>query len=265
LPDREDVTDRILLAEAVREAGVIARNFFGGVYKSWDKSRNNPVTEADIAIDVFLKDALLYARPDYGWLSEETEDNAARLNKSRVFVVDPIDGTMAFLRNKPHFTIVGAVVDNGRPVAAAIYNPMTDEMLEAALGTGTDFNGEPAHVTSRETLDGARVVGWPNTFAPGRWSAPWPDMQIETRASIAYRMALVAAGQFDFTLSLTHKHDWDLAAGDLIVHEAGGLTTKHDGTLLQYNQQVPLQRSVVCAGPTLHELLLARTRGLDLN
>src|SRR6185312_12814427 len=156
----------------VREAGEIARRFFGGEYKSWNKSRGNPVTEADIEIDSFLRTTLLDARPSYGWLSEETVDDPARLFSKRIFIVDPIDGTYGFLKHRPQFTIVAAVVENERPIAAAIYNPITDEMFEATRGAGSRLNGSPICVTTTETLEGSRLLA--NRTLIEKSPTPWP-------------------------------------------------------------------------------------------
>ncbi len=258
-----DTADTALLVESVREAGKIARRFFGGTYKSWDKGHGNPVTEADIAIDEFLKKTLLEARPEYGWLSEETADDPARLSRRRVFVVDPIDGTYGFLKQRPQFTIVAAVVENRRPVAAAVYNPITEEMFEAAKGKGARRNGEPIHVSAQSGFEHMRLLAEKKLSDPARWTVPWPQsMTHETRASVAYRMALVAAGEYDAMVSLTHKSDWDIAAADLIVGEAGGLTTTRDGKQLLYNGAKPDHPNVICAGPTLHARLLERMHEL---
>jgi myo-inositol-1(or 4)-monophosphatase len=256
-----DIADTALLVAAVREAGAIARHFYGGTYKSWNKSKGNPVTEADIAIDNFLKQTLLAARPDYGWLSEETADDPARLQRERVFVVDPIDGTYGFLKQRPHFTIVAAVVENGRPVSGAIYNPITEEMYEASKSSGARLNTKPIHVSARTDFDGMRLLAEKTVTDPAHWTVPWPDsIIVETRASAAYRMALVSAGEFDAMISLRPKADWDVAAGDLIVNEAGGRVTTRSGEPLIYNREVPLHRSIVCAGPALHARLLERLR-----
>jgi len=252
--------DLALIESAAREAGAIARSFFGGHYKSWDKGKGQPVTEADIAVDRHLNETLLKARPEYGWLSEETRDDPARLGKARVFVVDPIDGTVAFIKGRPHFTVAIAVVEEGRPVAAVVFNPITEECFSATQGDGARLNGEAIHVSSQATIEGCKMLGDKPMFAHPGWSvapnAPWPPMQIETRNSIAYRMALVAGGQFDAALALSAKCDWDLAAADLIVHEAGGRVSDYHGAILRYNGAVPIQRTMVCAGPALHAALL---------
>ena len=259
VPDiREDTR---LLVAYVREAGAIARKFFGGTFKTWQKSHGSPVTEADIAIDEYLREKFMAQRPDYGWLSEESADEPARLDRSRIFIFDPIDGTHGFLKGRPQFTIVAAVLAEGRPQSAAIYNPMTEEMFEATRGSGARKNGAPIHVSARTALADFRLLATRKFLEPSRWRAPWPDSAIvENRASIAYRMALVAQGEFDAMVSLSAKSDWDLAAGDLIVHEAGGKVTDSDGSLLTYNRAVPQQASVICAPPALHGLFLERLK-----
>ncbi len=249
--------DTALLVHHAREAGKIARKFFGGSYKSWDKSRGNPVTEADIAIDTYLRTALLAERPSYGWLSEETEDDSSRLTRARIFVVDPIDGTHGFIRGRPHFTIAAGVVENGRPVAAAIYNPITEEMYEASPQSGARLNGAVIHVSSQDSVAHATILAPRDIGTYPQWRGRFPDStKLENRASIAYRLGLVAEGRFDAVISLSAKHDWDLAAGDLILHEAGGRVTSQTGALLTYNHPKPLQHGVVCAGPKLHQAIL---------
>ena len=234
------------------EAGKLALKFFGGDYKRWNKAGGSPVTEADLAVYTFLHDTLLAARPDYGWLSEESIDNPARLEKQRVFVVDPIDGTVAFMKGRPHFTICAAIVEHGRPVAGVVFNPATEECFAARAGGGAFLNGTPIHPSARNEIEGCRML------APKSLFQDWPAMQIESYSSIAYRVALVAAGRHDAMVSLTVKRDWDLAAADLLAWEAGGKLTGADGRKLVYNLPAAAQRATVAAGPALHALLLAR-------
>ena len=132
--------DHALVADAVREAGDIARRYYGGNVESWEKNPGDPVSEADLAIDTFLKEKLTAACPDYGWLSEETVDDPSRLDKSRVWIVDPIDGTRSFIAKKPEFTICAALVENGQPILGVVYNPILEEFYEAELGTGAFLN-----------------------------------------------------------------------------------------------------------------------------
>ncbi len=264
-----DLTDDVaLLEEAVREAGHIARRFYGGEFKRWDKAKGSPVTEADLAVDAFLTDRLRTARPSYGWLSEETEDDPSRLAAQRLFIVDPIDGTLAFVKGKPHFTICAAVVEDGRPLAGVVYNPISEECFRAMRGSGARLNGEPIRVTARENVEGCRMLADKGMLAHPAWSKPpnipWPAMDIESRSSIAYRIALVACGAFDAMMALSAKHDWDLAAAEIILTEAGGTLTAHDGRTLRYNDKDAIQPSVIAAGPALYAQVLARVQHLHL-
>jgi myo-inositol-1(or 4)-monophosphatase len=264
----QEADDLALITKAAQGAGEIAKRFFGGTFKKWSKDKGEPVTEADLEIDRFLRETLMRARPDYGWLSEESVDNEERVYIQRTFVVDPIDGTIAFLKSKPHFTHAIAIVENERPIAAVVLNPITQECFQARAGHGATLNSEAAHASPRHALEGCRMLGPKALFEHPAWTTaphiPWPPMHIEQRSSIAYRLALVGAGLFDAAISLSSKHDWDLAAGDLIVQEAGGRMTDHRGEILRYNRAVPIQRSMVAAGASLYPLLLGRTRRVAL-
>lgn len=265
LQAREDLA---LIEGAVREAGAITRSFFGGHYKQWDKSKGNPVTEADIAVDRFLQEAFSTARPDYGWLSEESEDDFRRLTTDFTFVVDPIDGTIAFIKGRPHFTISVALVRDGAPLVGVVFNPISGECFTAIAGHGAALNGTPVLAGTVDEVDHCRMLADRVTLGHASWAVPplrpWPPMDIETRGSIAYRLALVGGGQFDAMMALSPKRDWDLAAGDLIVREAGGQVTTHLGRHMRYNQRETLQPSVVAAGAKLHPLLLERLRHVNL-
>jgi myo-inositol-1(or 4)-monophosphatase len=265
LPVNEDLA---LVERAVREAGEIARRYYGKEYRRWSKSRGEPVTEADIAIDKFLRSALQNARPDYGWHSEETGKDLSRLNRERMFIVDPIDGTTAFLKERPHFSISVGIAEKGRSVAGVVYNPILEECFAAFAGGGARLNGDVIHVSGCPELEGCRVVGQRDVFEHSRWTVPplepWPAMHIESRSSVAYRMALVAAGTFDAAVILSAKHDWDMAAGDVIVREAGGRVTDKDGNALAFGRTDAVQRTMICAGPALHAQILARLHHLDM-
>ena len=250
--------DLKLLEDSVRAAGAIARDIFARSCKTWSKSDGSPVTEADIAVNTYLTGALRAARPDYAWLSEENEDDKSRFEAQRVFVVDPIDGTLAFVKRRPHFTICVAVVENERPVTACVYNPVTDECYTAAAGEGAFLNGQRIHVSATERLEGCNMEASKATFTHPRWDQPWPPMHVENPNSIAYRVAQVAAGKFDAAITMAELHDWDLAAADLVICEAGGLLTSVEGAAPRYNRADVVQPSALAAGPKLHAVLRSR-------
>jgi len=247
--------DALLLNDAVRAAGALAMTYFGKAPKAWNKKGDTPVSEADIAVNDLLEARLKGARPAYGWLSEETDDKPDARSQSRVWVVDPIDGTRAFLKGRPHFTVSVALVENGAPLIAAVYNPATGEFFEAQHGTGTKLNGNAVSVTNREAIEGCRMVAYAPMFKHPAWQEPWPEMEIVERNSVAYRIALVASGQADAVLALNGKSDWDIAAAHLLIEEAGGCISAHDGTPLVYNRASTRHPSLVAAGPALFDAL----------
>ena len=257
MPDSKTIyaDDQALIAEAARGAGAIARAaFIAGKSKVWDKEENHPVTDADIAVNDYLENLLQTARPSYGWLSEETKDDCSRHDCSRTFVVDPIDGTRAFIDQKPNFAICVGIIEKGHTVAAAVYNPMKDELYTAVVGGGAYLNGKRISVSDRHDIKDCKMVGYPRKFR----RLEWPDMNVSVINSMAYRIALVASGAQHATVSFTPKSDWDLAAAELIAREAGAVITDLRGRDFRYDQESTKEIGVICAGPKLHALLLAR-------
>jgi myo-inositol-1(or 4)-monophosphatase len=251
------LADVELLREAVREAGAFARSLFRQSVKAWAKSDGSPVTEVDLAVDKMLKARLHAARPDYGWLSEETPDTEERLAHSNVWIVDPIDGTRAFAHGGDEWCVVAALITDGRPRLAAIYRPMTDDFYEARLGEGAWLNGRPLHVGEPRSLTGARILG--NASALKQLQAKASIESVPSGSTpLAMRLARVAQGDLDAALSTTPKHDWDLAAGDLLVHEAGGTVTGLSGNKFTYNRRETRQADYVASSHTLHAALLER-------
>ena len=247
--------DLALISKAVSEAGAIAKQAFDdNDSKVWDKSNDSPVTDADIAVNDYLAKVLQAARPDYGWLSEETKDDHSRHDCPRSFVVDPIDGTRAFIDRTPNFAVSVAVIENGKSIAGALFNPLTDEMFEASLGGGATLNKTPLTAPDSEEIEGIRMVGYPRKFR----RLGWPEMTCRIANSMAYRMALVASGQADATVAFTPKSDWDLAAAELIASEAGAIVTNLYGKTPMYDGPTTSGLGVICAGPKLHALLLDR-------
>lgn len=258
------MSDLDLILDAAREAGALAVSAREGGLKVWSKDGGSPVTDADLAVDTLLKERLRAARPSYGWLSEETADDPARLATKRQFVVDPIDGTAAYLKGKPWFAVSIAVVENGRPIAGVVLAPALDETYAAAVGQGATLNGAPIAPSTTAELDGAAMLGDAKMFAHPSWPTPWPPMRVESRNSIAYRICLVASGDFDAAIALSPKNEWDLAAGDLICAEAGAVLVDHKGRGFTYNRPNPLLPNLVCANKALAPLILSRVGHIDL-
>jgi myo-inositol-1(or 4)-monophosphatase len=258
--DNSLAEDEALLTGAVRAAGALALSFFRNGVVGRSKADNTPVSDADLAVDEMLRERLIGERPDYGWLSEESVDNPSRLDAARVWIVDPIDGTRAFLAGTPEWTIAVALVENGQPVLAAVFNPATAEMFTARRGNGAYLNGVPISVTTPEDIAGCRMIATKGFFKHKVWTAPWPHTENTWFNSIAYRLALIAAGRADATLSLTGKSEWDIAAAALLVEEAGGQITDATGAALTYNKPSPRMNGLVAAAPRLHDLLVARTK-----
>lgn len=248
------MADADLLNDAVREAGLLARSLFRKV-KGWTKSDGSPVTEADLAVDKALKQRLHGARPDFGWLSEETPDTAERLERRQVWIADPIDGTRAFTHGGDEWCVAAALLTDGRPTLAAIYRPMTDDFYEAEIGKGARRNGRPLHVGEAASLARARILGNASALTHLRARAPVEAVP-SGNIPLALRLAFVAQGTLDAALSTTAKHDWDLAAGDLLVHEAGGIVTGLSGRSFTYNRAETRQDSYVASSPRLQAALL---------
>lgn len=254
--DPMEVRDR--LAAAMREAGALALETFRGTPKSWIKGGSSPVSEADLAVDALLRERLPTIR-DAGWLSEETEDDPARLERAEVWVVDPIDGTRAYLAGLPDWAISAALVSAGRPVVAALYAPVTDELFLALAGGGAILNGSPIETSAGDRLAGARFSGAKRRL--DSLAAIAPGIETMPRVpSLALRLARVATGALDGTFAAPNSHDWDLAAADLLVHEAGGLISTLTGQSLIYNRPDPVHGALVAAGRARHAVLLALIR-----
>ncbi|MEP1229630.1 MAG: inositol monophosphatase family protein [Litorimonas sp.] len=247
--------DLELLRDIVRQAGNIAATaYHAGDAKSWDKQDNSPVTDADIAVNDFLAKTLQAARPNYGWLSEETKDDDSRHERRRSFVVDPIDGTRSFIDRTQNFTICVAVIEDGEPIAGAVFNPLKDEFYEASIDGGARLNNAPIKTSMCDKIDGCTMVGYPRKFR----RLDFPDMNCRIVNSMAYRMVLVASGQAHATLAFTPKSDWDLAAATLIAREAGALVTDIRGDIPRFNGATTTKLGVICASPRLQALLLEK-------
>lgn len=253
--------DLSLLLAAAEEAGRIALRHWRRSPEVWNKADTSPVTEADLAVNRMLQGELLAARPAYGWLSEETPDDAARLSCERVFVVDPIDGTRAFVAGETAFSHALAVVDGGRPVAGVVHLPAQGVTYAATFDGPATRNRVPIRAGSRAADDGATALASSAALAAEHWPGGVPRLRRSFRASLAWRFCLVADGSFDAMVTLRPAWEWDIAAGTLIADRAGAAVSDAQGAPLSFNRPVPQAAGVIVAAPTLHGNLLARRRG----
>lgn len=253
--------DLALLLAAAEQAGRIALRFWRRSPEVFTKHDDSPVTEADLAVNRMLHAELLAARPDYGWLSEETPDDTARLARPRVFVVDPIDGTRAFMAGENAFSHALAVVENGVPVAGVVHLPALGLTYAATAGGAATRNGVAIACGARGDADEGTVLASSSSLAPEHWPGGAPRLRRHFRASLAWRFCLVADGSFDATLTLRPAWEWDIAAGALIAERAGAVVTDAAGAALAFNRPRPQTQGAVAAGPALHAALMARRRG----
>jgi len=261
LPVNDHSNQNAVLADeigvALREAGQIALKYFRGPIKSWTKGHDSPVSEADIAVDEFLRARL--SREGFGWLSEESQDDRIRLSAERLFIVDPIDGTRSYLAGRTDWSIVAAVVEKGRPIASAVYVPVDDELYVAARGQGASRNGIRIATTESTALAGARIAGPKKVLE--QLAAIDPAMIQEPKIhSLALRLTRVAEGRIDAAFASVNAYDWDLAAADLLVHEAGGAMTNFAGEALVYNLHDPVHGAILAAGRDRHAAMLDLVR-----
>ena len=256
--DAASVDDQARLVAAVREAGAIALKSYRQEFKSWIKHGDSPVSEVDIAVNDLLRTRLVTSQDD-GWLSEESENDPSRLTKRRVWVVDPIDGTRAFIAGREDWSISAALVENGRPTLAVLFAPVTDELFVATRGGGATRNSAPITVKPGAKMDGARLAG-PRRLLEAV-SELHPELVIVPRIhSLALRLVRVAEGAIDAAIAGGNSHDWDLAAADLLVHEAGGVLTSREGAPLIYNRINPVHGVLLATGPDRHSALLELVR-----
>jgi myo-inositol-1(or 4)-monophosphatase len=248
-----------LLADTVREAGALALSLFRTELRNWIKGASSPVSEADIAVNDLLEKRLREATPDYGWLSEESADDRARLGRRLVWVVDPIDGTRNYLAGKDEWCVSVALVENGSPLLASVFAPATGEFFFASRGRGASCNDVTIGATSGTELDFARVAG-PKPLVE-RMKKTLGDITLHPRiGSLALRLCRVADARLDVAFAGGNSHDWDLAAADLIVHEANGRLTALSGDAITYNRREVTHGVLVAAGRDRHAEIIEHFR-----
>jgi myo-inositol-1(or 4)-monophosphatase len=264
IPARDILTrDAALLTETVREAGALALSLFGTDLKNWTKGASSPVSEADIRVNDLLESRLRSATPDYGWLSEESVDDEARLERRLVWIVDPIDGTRGYLAGREDWCVSVALVENGSALLAAVFAPASDEFFFAARGQGTTRNAVPVFATSGTELDFSRVAG-PKPLVE-RLSRQSEEIILHPRiGSLALRLCRVAQGSLDAAFAGGQSRDWDLAAANLIVQEANGNMTALSGDAILYNRREVTHGVLVAAGRDRHASIVEHFRNRPL-
>ena len=242
------------LTDALTEAGALLRRLSALPFDTQRKRGGDLVTDVDRTIDAHLRAAL--PRNDEAWLSEESADDPARLGARRLWVVDPLDGTREFVAGLPEYCVSVALVEEGRPVAGGVFNPASDEIIVGAEGLGVTINGSPACCGTMQTLDGATVLASRGEFERGQWDGfTNGSFQVRPCGSVAYKMALVAAGRIDATWTLVPKHEWDVAAGVALVLAGGGRVWSPTDEPLTFNRPHPLFSGLAASGPGLHGAL----------
>ncbi len=234
-----------VLTAAIRDAGAEAVRLAANGFQIYTKPDDSPVTSADHAVNDLLMDRLLGRFPDDGWLSEETPDTAARLEKARVWVIDPIDGTKAFIRREPEYCISVALLEEGQPILAAIYNPSTNELYSAVRGQGLHLNGTPVPRNESAAHQVPVIALSPWELHIGRFKSVAPHITSRPTRSIAWAMALAASGSIHGVMTLEPENEWDVAAGTLLLEEAGGSTRDGSGSPLQFNRPVPRYQGII--------------------
>jgi myo-inositol-1(or 4)-monophosphatase len=261
LKDGAALQDR--LREAAIEAGAIAlRHFVPGEHTSarvWTKGKSSPVTEADIAVDNFLREHLIGIGEDFGWLSEETADSPERLDRERVLVVDPIDGTRAFLAGDPRWCVCIALVARGASIAAVVHAPALAATYEATCAREALMNGQPIKTADLPSLDGARVAG-PRLLLEALTASGVEIERMGKIPSLALRLCGVADGSLDAAVAAGDANDWDIAAAHLIVERAGGKLADIEGRVPLYNRATTIHGRLLAAPIAGFDRMLGQLR-----
>lgn len=250
--------DIALAAEIAGNAGRIAMAHFGQSPAKWQKDDGSPVSAADMAVNAYLKGVIAAARPDDGWLSEECADTDARLQRRRVWVIDPIDGTRDFLARRTGWAVSVALVEDGAVVAAVLNAPAQGRLYAASAGRGATLNGKRLAVSGLGALQGVRLPIDQANLNASYWPSPWPGVAVAKPNSLALRMAMLAADEADAWLEGRSVAEWDVAAASLILAEAGGTVSDRHGAALAFNQPRPVVHGLAAATPALHAEVLAR-------
>lgn len=251
-----------IVTEAIKAAGAEALRLASQGFEVHLKPDRSPVTSADLAVDRILRGRLLEFFPDDGWLSEESPDDPARLTKARVWVIDPIDGTKAFIRREPEFCISVALVERGRPVVAAIFNPSTNELFSAKRGGGLLFNDEPTSWQGHPSGRQSTIALSPWEHEIGRFTSLEAHAVGRPMRSIAWALALAASGRIHAVATFESENEWDVAAGALLIEETGGTMSDGSGQRLEFNRPDPRYCGIVATHPACPDPVRRQLRTL---
>lgn len=256
MPEHDDLP---LLIAAARLAGDIALRHWRQDPQVWEKpDGQGPVSAADLEVNEALCALLCQARPDYGWLSEESTDSAGRQATATQFILDPIDGTRAFLEGDTAFAHALAVVQDGTVRAGVVFLPAQDRLYTATAHGPALLNGAPIQASACASATHARVLTAKASLAPELWPGGVPELERHFRSSLAWRLCLVAEGAFDAMITLRPAWEWDIAAGALIASRAGARVSDRSGAALLFNRPDPRSRGVVAAAPGVHADMIRR-------
>ncbi len=252
-------TDSDLLLRVAKASGEIAMQYFRDEPETWDKEDDaGPVTEADLAVNAYLAEELTKARPSYGFLSEESEDTEDRLNTTRQFSIDPIDGTRSFIDGSRDWAHSIAIIEDGTPIAGVIAMPARDLLFSATKDGGALVNGDPLKVREGRPLEDSVILTSRPNLRPEFWAGGRrPTFGTAFRSSLAYRLCLVASGRFDAMITFRPSWEWDIAAGALMISEAGGKVVDRTGAPLRFNNKTPKTDGALGGTPEAIDALLA--------
>jgi len=244
--------DLKLAIDASLKAGKIIMQYYCDDYEIKEKGYHNPVTTADNEADSYLKSTLMSARPQYGWLSEETVDSKNRLNKEKVWIVDPLDGTKEFIEGVPQFVVSIALVEKGIPIIGVLHNPVTKETFHAAKGEGAYLDQDQYRCSIKDSTRDMVILNSRSETRRGLWE-PYKIHFKELRpiGSVAYKMGLTAIGKADIFATLRPKNEWDICAGTCLINEAGGKVINLNGKEITFNNQKTLIEPGLIAGYNL--------------
>lgn len=242
--------------EAARQAGAIVRGWYTGEYTVRQKGHDSPVTEADLDANRCIQAIISREFPADGWLSEETRDSEDRLQRPRVWVVDPLDGTKEFINHIPEFCVCIALTAAGVPLLGVSYNPVREELFAGARGSGVTLNGARVQVSATSDIGAAAFLASRSEAHRGEWDEFQDRLRIELTGSVAYKLALIAGGRGDATFSLTPKHEWDVCAGAALITESGGCVTDRYGKPLRFNQRDTRLPGIIASNGRLHAAIV---------